>query len=117
MTNYSDQDLADEWEFKIVRANTGVFDNPAELKKLVKEEALSGWILLEKFDNSRVRFKRRADSRKRDSRLPQGVDPCRTHHGMSPVRFAILLAVAIVGASLLFTLLLVVMINFIVTGG
>jgi len=111
MTNYSTQDLAGEWEFKIVRANTGVFRNPAELDKLVKEEALAGWVMLEKFDNSRVRFKRQVGARQNDYRLPQGVDPYRTHYGMDPMVFVLLLVAVIVVASLAFTALLFLLIG------
>jgi hypothetical protein len=115
MTNYSTQDLAGEWEFKIVRANTGIFRNPAELAKLVKEESLAGWILLEKFDNTRIRFKRPVNARQDDYRLPQGIDPYRTQYGMNPVWFALILAGVIVGASLIFTLFLFILIA-IITG-
>jgi hypothetical protein len=113
MTHYSAQDLAAEWEFKIVRANTGVFRNPAELAKLVKEESLAGWILLEKFDNTRIRFKRPVSARQDDYRLPQGVDPYRTQYGMSPVWFALILTGIIVGASLIFSLFLFILIALI----
>lgn len=114
MTNYSAQDLAGEWEFKIVRANTGVFRNPAELEKLVKEEALAGWILLEKFDNSRIRFKRPVSARRDDYRLPQGVDPYRTQYGMNPLTFALLLTLVIVGLSFGFMILLFLLIGGII---
>ena len=117
MTDYSTQDLAGEWEFKIVRANTGVFRNPAELAKLVKEESLTGWILLEKFDNTRIRFKRPVSARQDDYRLPQGVDPYRTQYGMSSWLFAIILTGVIIGASLVFTLFIFLLIAVIVGGG
>jgi hypothetical protein len=117
MTHYSTQDLAGEWEFKIVRANTGVFRNPVELEKLVKEEALAGWILIEKFDNTRVRFKRPFSARQNDARLPEGVDPYRTQYGMSPALFVTLLTIAIVGVSLLFTLFVVLLVGVLVGGG
>ena len=117
MTNYSAQDMDGGWEFKIVRANTGVFRNPAELDKLVKEEAQSGWILLEKFDNTRIRFKRPQSARRNDGNLPPGVDPYRSHYGMNPVWFVFILTGAIVAASLLFTLFLFLLIGLIVGGG
>lgn len=82
MTNYTEEDVKGEWEFKIVRSNLGTFRNPAMLKKLVQEEALSGWTMLEKFDDSRVRFKRHVSARDRGS-LPAGVDPYRTTYGIS----------------------------------
>jgi hypothetical protein len=115
MTNYSAQDLSGEWEFKIVRANTGIFRNPAELEKLVKEEALAGWILLEKFDNSRVRFKRPVSARRNDPGLPQGIDPYRTQYGMSPWLFAIILTGVVVAASLVFTIFIILLVG-ILTG-
>jgi hypothetical protein len=117
MINYSGQDLTGEWEFKIVRANTGVFRNPAELEKLVKEEAVAGWTLLEKFDNSRVRFKRPITARQNDSHLPQGVDPYRTHYGMNPMLFVLIMVAVIVGGSLAFTLLLFLLIGGVVSLG
>jgi hypothetical protein len=112
MTNYSREDLGGDWEFKIVRANTGAFRNPAELEKLVKEEAQAGWILLEKFDNRRVRFKRPISARMNDSGLPPGVDPYRTQYGMSPVWFAVILSMVIIAASLVFTLFIAVLVAF-----
>jgi hypothetical protein len=111
MTNYSARDLSGDWEFKIVRANTGVFRNPAELDKLVKEEALAGWILLEKFDNTRVRFKRPVSARSNDYQLPQGFDPYRTQYGMSPWLFALILTGVIVGASLVFTIFIIFLVG------
>ena len=117
MTQYSAQDLGGEWEFKIVRANWGVFRNPAVLAKLVAEEAQAGWILLEKFDNTRVRFKRPVSARRDDARLPGGVDPYRTQYGMSPMWFALILTGVIVGASLIFTLFLFLLIGVITSIG
>jgi hypothetical protein len=90
MTNYS-TDERDNVEFKIVRANLGIFGKPAEFKKLIQEEGRAGWELVEKFDNRRVRFKRPSSARERDSLLPAGVDPYRTQSGMSPMLFVLLL--------------------------
>lgn len=39
MTQYTRGDLDDEWEFKIVRANTMAFREPEALQKLVEQEA------------------------------------------------------------------------------
>ena len=55
MTRYTEEEIKESWEFKIVRSNTGAFSNPATLRKLIEEEALSGWVMLEKFDDARVR--------------------------------------------------------------
>ncbi len=46
------------WEFKIVRAKRDLFQDPEVFQLLCKEEGEAGWILLEKLDDRRVRFKR-----------------------------------------------------------
>lgn len=97
MTPYSREELADDWEFKIVRANTGVFGKAEVFNQLIEEEARPGWQLVEKFDNSRVRFKRPRSARQRDAQLPEDVDPYRTRYGMSEGAFAILLMAVIFG--------------------
>ena len=86
MTQYSDSDLSGDWEFKIVRATTGVFRKPDEFSKLLEEEAKFGWILLEKLDDSRVRFKRHIRDRARDRRRASDQDPYRSIYGRSPAR-------------------------------
>jgi hypothetical protein len=69
------------WEYKIVRANSDLFRNPAIFHRLCREEAEVGWILLEKLDDRRVRFKRPAALRDaKRSELPP-FDPYRTHYG------------------------------------
>ena len=81
------------WEYKIVRASSDLFNNPAIFHKLCREEAEVGWILLEKLDDRRVRFKRPAALRDaKRSELPP-FDPYRTHYG--PVSNAMTWAVAI----------------------
>ena len=98
MTGYSQEELQG-WEFKIVRANTSVFGKSAELNKLIQEEAQSGWIMVEKFDNSRIRFKRPVSAREKDAQLPAMIDPYRTHYGMSTVLFVFLvIIITLVGA-------------------
>jgi hypothetical protein len=71
------------WEFKIVRANRDLFRNQAVLQQLCKEEAKAGWILLEKLDDRRVRFKRLIALRNvlDETQLPH--DPYRSHYGSS----------------------------------
>ncbi len=58
MTKYTDAELQASWEFKILRSNTAAFKKSDVLRKVCAEEAQAGWVLLEKFDNSRLRFKR-----------------------------------------------------------
>jgi hypothetical protein len=81
MTDYTHEDLAGDWEFKIVRSDTGAFRRPEVLSELVEQEAQAGWIMLEKFDDNRVRFKRPRSAQARDPFLPDGVDPYRTRYG------------------------------------
>jgi hypothetical protein len=57
MTPYTPQDIAENWEFKILRSAASQFRNPAWLRSILEEEARAGWIMIEKFDNSRVRLK------------------------------------------------------------
>ncbi|HEV2970512.1 MAG TPA: hypothetical protein VGY55_11020 [Pirellulales bacterium] len=108
MTKYADADLKDDWEFKIVRSNTASFKNPETLRRVCEEEAQAGWILLEKFDNQRLRFKRPASARAGDAALI-GYDPYRSNYGISAlaivmiVLFCTLLGVAaIIGIVALF---------------
>lgn len=68
-------------EYKIVRASSDVFRNPAIFQKLCREEAEFGWMMLEKLDDKRVRFKRPIALR--DIQRPDlpPFDPYRTHYG------------------------------------
>ena len=66
LTTYKDSDL-DGWEFKIVRSHTGKFKDSQYLERIRQEELQNGWEQLEKFDNNRVRFKRRIEHRGRDA--------------------------------------------------
>ena len=92
MTGYGTQDM-EGWEFKIVRSMSGRFKNPDTIRKICEEEARSGWEMLEKFDDSRIRFKRRVDKRRSDGQ--QGVDPYRTQYGMREGSIAITIVLAI----------------------
>jgi hypothetical protein len=81
MTGYTREELDGDWEFKIVRANMPVFQNRERLRKLIEDEARAGWVMLEKLDDQRVRFKRSRSARERDAMLPPEVDPYRTQYG------------------------------------
>ena len=93
MTTYTQDDLTNDWEFKIVRSGSGAFRNPKVLDKLIEEEAQAGWVILEKLDDSRVRFKRPRSARAKDAYLPEGVDAYRTHYGVPTARYAVLVGV------------------------
>jgi len=79
MTRYKSDDL-DGWEFKIVRAGSRRFRDPEAVRRVRDEESKAGWEMLEKFDDQRIRFKRRVDQRSMDAHLD--VDPYRTRVGM-----------------------------------
>jgi len=81
MTQYTQKDLDEDWEFKIVRSSTAAFHKREVLDKLLEEEARAGWVMLEKMDDSRVRFKRPRRARAQDDYLPADVDPYRTNYG------------------------------------
>ncbi|TFH57973.1 MAG: hypothetical protein E4G91_09950 [Candidatus Zixiibacteriota bacterium] len=80
MTQYNAEDL-NGWEFKIVRSTFGRFGNAEVIRRLMEEEARNGWEMVEKFDDYRIRFKRRTDKRALHS--GGGVDPYRTNYGTS----------------------------------
>jgi hypothetical protein len=103
MTTYSQDELEKGWEFKIVRANTAAFGKPAGLKKLIDEEARAGWVMVEKFDNYRIRFKRPASACQNDPQLPAEVDPYRTQYGMSPTLYVVLILGIVLGSVCLVT--------------
>ena len=75
MTNYRSDDL-DGWEFKIMRSSMGKFRKPEAIRALCVQEAKAGWEMLEKFDNHRIRFKRRVEKRSQDQYLES--DPYRS---------------------------------------
>ena len=106
MSSYTSDDLSDDWEFKIVRATMPVFNKPEILQQLINEESRAGWTMLEKFDVSRIRFKRRRQEHERDEHIiSAGIDPYRTTFGHLPnltkiVQMVILtLAIIIICAS------------------
>ena len=45
MTPYTPRDLAENWEFKILRSATGAFKDPAVMQRSLAEEAQAGWTL------------------------------------------------------------------------
>jgi hypothetical protein len=79
------------WEFKILRSTQESFRDPLVFKQVLEEEAIAGWILLEKLDDRRLRFKRPIAMREvlRADLLP--FDPYRTTYDQASPwkRFAI----------------------------
>lgn len=110
MTPYSDKDLAEGWEFKIVRATMGAFSKPERLRAVLEEEKKGGWVLVEKFDDCRIRLKRRAGTKIMEGDFAEGYDPYRTSlpvsektravlFGVMAVLFVILSLIGIVAAT------------------
>ena len=92
LTGYNPQDLSENWEFKILRSSTSAFRKPEGLRRAVEEERRAGWVLVEKFDNQRLRFKRPASARSGDGML--AIDPYRTTFGMSEAKLlAVILSI------------------------
>jgi hypothetical protein len=83
MTRYTDKELSEDFEFKIVRSATSAFKNRDKVEQVIAEEAVAGWKFVEKFDDNRMRFKRPASAKRNDYTLPPGVDPYRTTYGMT----------------------------------
>jgi hypothetical protein len=109
MATYTEKDLAEGWEFKILRSNTGVFQKPENLRKYLEEESRAGWVLVEKFDNKRLRLKRPASARQGDAALD--FDPYRTQVGISDVRLVLLIVAIVVGGLLLLIGLLLLLLG------
>lgn len=88
------------WEFKIVRAKRNLFRDPEVFQLLCAEEREAGWILLEKLDDRRVRFKRPIALREIVKSEFLSYDPYRCAYGSAwqPSKWlsAIALSIAIV---------------------
>ena len=86
LTRYESNTSSDQpkgWEFKILRTRSGGFRSRKVLSRVCAEEAQAGWILLEKLDNHRLRFRRPVTARDRD--IHCNIDPYRTHYGISEI--------------------------------
>jgi hypothetical protein len=107
MTRYNNNNL-DGWEFKIVRSFTGSFKSHTDVQKVIEEESKAGWQFLEKFDNYRMRFKRRIEKRSGDQFLD--IDPYRTQVGIGSGSLgAVIIAITLFIIGLL--VLLAILIN------
>ncbi|BBC26093.1 hypothetical protein [Pseudanabaena sp. ABRG5-3] len=84
LTRYESNTSSDQpkgWEFKILRTSSGGFRSRKVLNRVCAEEAQAGWILLEKLDDHRLRFRRPIIARDRDNQCK--IDPYRTRYGIS----------------------------------
>jgi len=98
MAGYNSNDL-DGWEFKIVRANSRRFRTAEAVRQLCDEEAKAGWEMVEKFDDQRIRFKRRVEKRG-DDRFSE-IDPYRTLVGISEGQLVVSIISVLAAAGLL----------------
>lgn len=100
MTEYTPEELASGWEFKIVRSATGAFKRPEFFNQVLEEEKRAAWMLVEKFDNSRIRLKRPIAARANDG--TSGFDAYRSHVGISELALGVRIGAAIlVGVALI----------------
>ena len=70
-----------ELEYKVVQSTTPHFAKPGNLKAVLDAEAQSGWQLVEKFDNYKIRLQRDISHRTGDA--SRDVDAYRTQVGLS----------------------------------
>lgn len=101
LTQYSHEDLDGGWEFKVVRGAPDAFRASPALGMLAEQESRAGWTMLEKLDDSRVRFKRLASARQQDASLPPEVDPYRTDLTPPPLWWPAFLVIAVLGGAAL----------------
>jgi len=92
LTAYNRDDLQG-WEFKIVRSVTRIRGD--KFRQLCEEEAQNGWELVEKFDDTRVRFKRPIERRNQDQYSQ--IDPYRTQYGIGEGKFVFIVLGAVFG--------------------
>ena len=91
MTPYSTKDLDEGWEFKIVRSNFATFRGQEKLRAVLEEEKRGGWVLVEKFDDQRIRLKRPAGAKANQGELADGYDPYRTTVAEVPTKLVLTL--------------------------
>ena len=74
-TPYAEEDLMNDWEFKILRDPLGRFGRENFRMRILQEESAAGWQLVEVFDAARLRLKRPPSARETPAALPVGHDP------------------------------------------
>lgn len=107
MTTYTREDLTEGWEFKILRSMTRAFGKPEKLQQVLAEESRAGWVLVEKFDDYRVRLKRPASAKEADGQLD--FDAYRTYVGISQGRYIGIIVLLSIGIPLLVALIIFAM--------
>ena len=89
MTAYEPGELAEGWEFKILRSMRSEFKDRQRLQQILHEEGQAGWALVEKFDDGRIRLKRPASAKRNDAQLP--FDPYRAYYGRTENQHTLLI--------------------------
>ena len=105
MTQYTRDELDNDWEFKIVKSVTGRFGKREIVEQVRAEEAMAGWVMVEKFDDNRIRFKRPFSAQRNDFNLPPDIDPYRTNYGISEGGLGLTIVGVMVGIGGLIALL------------
>jgi hypothetical protein len=77
-TPYTAEDLMENYEFKIIRNELNLFEQPQLVNEALRDEGRAGWQFVEKFDGNRIRLKRTESQRENDAALPADLDPYRT---------------------------------------
>jgi hypothetical protein len=95
-TPYTEEDLMNDWEFKILRDPLGRFGREAFRARILQEESAGGWQLVEVFDGARMRLKRPPSARAAGVTLP-GYDPYRLAL-RAPAGYAMNIVLGILGA-------------------
>lgn len=99
MTPYTPEELQQDWEFKILRAQLGEFGNSEKRQDILNEEARAGWQLVEIFDWSRMRLKRPKSAKEHDRELD--FDPYRTIAPLRPTALVASVLVILAGVAIL----------------
>ncbi len=103
LTKYTDEEMNQGWEFKILRSNTASFKKQEIFQEVLREEERAGWVMIEKFDDSRIRFKRPVSARQNDRSLD--FDPYRTTHGTTQTAMVLIILGVSLGLVALFIVL------------
>jgi hypothetical protein len=82
LTPYTPASLAGDWEFKIIRSAFKQFGNSEVRERVLAEEGLGDWVLVEVFDDARIRLKRERVAR--PQKATEGYDPYRTQIPFHP---------------------------------
>src|SRR5262245_21089259 len=75
MTPYSAKELVEGWEFKIIRSTRKLFGRREYRERVLAEERRAGWVLVEVFDDGRIRLRR-----------PRPLGGPEQHEGYDPFR-------------------------------